>query len=164
MGKNYFGWLFKHDDDVETFHYCTIEEYDENGYAISIPARYFIKTVRSLIKAAKTRLEHGETAQNLGVKIIFREQMQENVLCGEIFASRPLPDEPTFYDSEENDIITVEIVYNLKVFNDKMLGFANSIIRKINKFEDKSPLLDRPVRICIPDIEDNFVEFNWSGK
>ena len=52
MGKNHFGWLFKHDDDVETFHYCTIEEYDENGYVISIPARYFIKTVRSLIKAA----------------------------------------------------------------------------------------------------------------
>ena len=164
MAKHHFGWLFKHEDEVETFHYCTIEEYDENGYVISIPARYFIKTVRSLIKAAKARLEHGETPDSLGVKIIFKEQMPENVLCGEIFATRPLAEEPTFYDAEENDEVKVEIVYNLRVFNDKMLGFANSIIRKINRFDDKSPLLDRPVRICIPDIDDNFVEFNWSGN
>ena len=164
MGKQRFGWLFKHDDEVETFHYCTIEEYDENGYVISIPTRYFIKTVRSLIKAATARLEQGETADSLGVKIIFKEQMQENVLCGEIFATKPLPDEPSFYDDEINEIITVEIIYNLRVFNDKMLGFANNIIRKINKFEDKIPLLEKPVRICIPDIDDSFVEFNWSGK
>ncbi len=164
MAKHHFGWLFKHEDEVETFHYCTIEEYDENGYVISIPARYFIKTVRSLIKAAKARLEHGETPDSLGVKIIFKEQMPENVLCGEIFATRPLAEEPTFYDAEDNDEVKVEIVYNLRVFNDKMLGFANSIIRKINRFDDKSPLLDRPVRICIPDIDDNFVEFNWSGN
>ena len=75
MGKHRFSWLFKHDDEVNTFHYCTIEEYDENGYVISIPARYFIKTVRSLIKTAKARLEHGDAPDNLGVKVIFREQM-----------------------------------------------------------------------------------------
>lgn len=164
MGKHRFSWLFKHDDEVNTFHYCTIEEYDENGYVISIPARYFIKTVRSLIKTAKARLEHGDAPDNLGVKVIFREQMPDNVICGEIFATKPLSDEPSFGDAEADGIITVELVYNLRVFNDKMLGFTNNIIRKINKFEDKTPLLDKPVRICIPDIDDSFVEFNWSGK
>lgn len=163
MGKNKLGWLFKH-EEPDTFDYCTIEKYDTEGYVISIPARYFIKTVRSLIKTAKTRLEQGESPEHLGVRVIFKEQMEENVLCGEIFSANNIPDNPLFTAKQENENIVIEVDYNIRIFNGKILDFTNHIIRTINKFDDKAKMMDKPVRICIPDINDSFVEFNWSGK
>lgn len=144
--------------------YCIIEAYNDTGFAITVPAKDFIDAVRYLIKTAKNMMESGLQPDQIGVKMTLKEELAENEKYGEVFDTAENYDTPLFKALGNNGDVTIEVLYSLRAFNGKVLDFTNNIIRMINLCENKKEILNKPVRICVPDINDSFIEFNWSYR
>ena len=152
---------FKKKKKAELIDYCCIEAYNETGFVITLSAQHFITAVRSLIKSAKANMENHISADVIGVKMILKEQKFTDEPYGELFQAVENYDTPVFKAVTDNNGTQIEMIYSLRAFNGKILDFANDIIKTINKFNDKSTVINQPVRICVPDINDSFIEFNW---
>ena len=162
--RNKFSFFKKRKSEPVLIDYCAIEAYNQTGFVITLPARLFIEVVRSMIKEAKTKLADGWDANHIGVKVVLKEQLEEGEPFGELFDTDENFDTPLFKVTTTETETQIEILYSLKAFNGKILDFANNIIKTINKFDEKDEILNKLVRICVPDINDSFIEFNWSVK
>ena len=156
--------LFKRKRPVELIDYCAIEPYNHTGFVATLSAKHFVAAVRSLIKESKDLMKTGISPDNIGVKLILKEQLAENEPYGRVIQVIDNDGPPVFKTVTEDDDTFIELIYSLRAFNGKILDFANKIIKAVNKSDEKLDLLEKPVRICIPDIYDSFIEFNWSCK
>lgn len=157
-------FLFKKKQPVELIDYCAIEPYNNTGFVATLSGKHFVEAVRSLIKESKNLLNADVAPDNISVKLILKEQIAKDEPYGRVIQVVENVDAPVFNTVTEDGDTYIELTYSLRAFNGKILDFANKIIRVANKSDDKMDILDKPVRICVPDIYDNFIEFNWSCK